>query len=273
MKLKQRTIKALSNIITGDEGISPYRSGPKLVALFNEFGADDTYGQGFPSRWMFAEEKLNQFNGTEILAGIICHVFDPREFMDTEFEVENAVEYLNKRMEYDGYVVAIERGHAKVRDVDGSSVSFNPFGASVTDTQAFIDEQIEKSERKILEGDYDGAITNARSLVEAVLQDLESELSPNPPDKYDGDLLKLYKRVQKLLSLEPTRPDIDPSLRQVLTGLVSIMNGIASARNKMSDAHPRKYVPTKHHAVLVVNSAKTVANFLYATTQYQAQRA
>jgi integrase len=37
MKISERTIKRLGEIITGDKALSPYRSGPKLVSFFNDF--------------------------------------------------------------------------------------------------------------------------------------------------------------------------------------------------------------------------------------------
>jgi hypothetical protein len=58
MKLSKRSIKRLGEIITGDKPVSPYRSGPQLVSFFNEFGTNHTYGQGFPSRSMFAEDCI-----------------------------------------------------------------------------------------------------------------------------------------------------------------------------------------------------------------------
>ena len=58
MKISERTIKRLGEIITGDKALSPYRSGPKLVSFFNDFGTNHTYGDGFPSRWKFAEDCL-----------------------------------------------------------------------------------------------------------------------------------------------------------------------------------------------------------------------
>ncbi len=273
MKLSQRSIKALGRIVTGDEGLSLYRSGPKLVELFNEFGANGTYGQGFPSRWMYAEESIRAINDTPAIAALICHVCDPREFMDSQKDPLPALEFLNQRLEYDGFSVSIDKGKAKIRDVDGASVKFNsPYGNGANDAHTFIDEQIEKSEEKITEGDYDGAITNARSLLEAIMCDIEIACDPNAPTKYDGDMNKLYKRVQKILKLEATRADIDGALKQVLSGLSSVIAGIASARNSMSDAHARSYKPSKHHAVLVVNSAKTLANFLYDTKEYQSAK-
>ncbi|WP_197442225.1 abortive infection family protein [Thalassoglobus polymorphus] len=207
------------------------------------------------------------------MPAIIAYVFDPREFMDSEHELEPAMEFVNKRFAYDGFEVAISRGKVKVRDIEGGAVKFSlPFGDTSNDAHEFIDEQIEKSEQKIRDGDYDGAITNARSLLEGIMRDIEIEIDPNAPKKYDGDMVKLYKRVQKLLNLEPGRSDIETPLKQVLSGLNSVISGIAALRNRMSDAHARTYKPSKHHAVLVVNSAKTMANFLYDTKEYQAVR-
>ena len=38
-------------IITGDTKMSPYRSGPMLVRLFNEFGWNAFYGPGCAQHW------------------------------------------------------------------------------------------------------------------------------------------------------------------------------------------------------------------------------
>jgi hypothetical protein len=81
MKISERTIKRFAEIITGDKSLSPYRSGPKLVGFFNEFGTNHTYGQGFPSRWTFAEDCLRQFNDTPTLKKIILSAVDPRDFL------------------------------------------------------------------------------------------------------------------------------------------------------------------------------------------------
>ena len=269
MKLSERTISAIGRIVTGDEQLSPYRSGPQLVRLFNDYGANDVYGQGFPSRWQYAEDKIRSLNGTEAIGALICQVLDPREFMDTEFNEDDAVKYINSRLKYDGYEVVIDNGLAKIRDLSGVAVTCeHPFHGSEKEGHIFIDEQIQKAETKIKEGDYDGAITNARSLLEAVLTEIEAMLVTDPP-QYDGDLLKLYKRVQKQLNLEPGRPDIEGPLKQVLSGLVSIVGGLAGLSNRMGDRHVRSYKPSKHHAALVVNTAKTMANFLFETHQFQ----
>lgn len=269
MKVASRTLTAIGRIVTGDEKLSPYRSGPQLIRLFNDYGANDSYGQGFPSRWQYAENKLKDLNGTSALGALLCEVLDPREFMDTQHDVAKAVEFVNQRLSYDGYEVAIDRGLAKLRNLQGVQVEArHPFKGSTDHAHLFIDEQIQKAEKKIQEEDYDGAITNARSLLEAVLTQIESNLDPEPP-AYDGDLPKLFKRVQKLLNLDPSKPDLEQPLKQVLSGLVSIISGLSGLSNKMGDRHVRIYKPSRHHAMLVCNTAKSACNFLFDTYVYQ----
>jgi hypothetical protein len=199
----------------------------------------------------------------------ICHVLDPREFMDTKHEVEKALDYVNARLKYDGYEVVIKDGLPKILDLKGLAVTCeHPFQGSSQENHLFIDEQIKKTENKIKGGDYDGAITNARSLLEAVLLELEKQFVESP-QKYNGDLPKLFKRVRKNMNLDPGSSEIEESLKQILTGLFSIINGLASLSNKMGDRHARPYKPSKHHARLMVNAAKTVTTFLFETNEYQ----
>lgn len=269
MKLSVRAVKALGKVVTGDGGLSPYRSGPQLVDLFVEYGANDYYGDGFPSRWKYAEDEIRKLNDTPELAALIKEVLDPREYISTDFNQQDVCGFLNAYIKFDGYELALVDGIPQIRDLEGSTVECrHPHEGSAEDGHVFIDQQLAKSDEKIQAGDYDGAITNARSLVEAVLTDLERDLT-GVSTSYDGDLLKLYKRVQGLLHLDPGRPDIEGPLKQVLTGLASIISGMAGISNKMGDRHVRTYKPDKRHAVLVVNAAKTVVNFLYETRSAQ----
>lgn len=273
MNISERSISALAKIITGDSQISPYRSGQVLVKLFNEFGANDVYGQGFPSRWYYAEEKIRSINNTPQLQSLIREMFDPRDWHSFEKPREDAVAYLNDYLVHDGYEIIQDGMFFAVRSLAGGAVAFAyPSQASQEVNRLFIDQQVEKCDRKLAENDFDGAITNARSLLEAVLIEVEQDLSSESPLPYDGDLGKLFKRVQKLLNLEPSRTDIMEPLRQVLGGLASIVSGISGLRNKMGDAHARSYQPAKHHAFLVVNAAKTLSAFIVETKEQKVKK-
>lgn len=274
MKLSEYSIEFLGNLVAGDVPGLPYRSGPQLVKFFNQFGAMDVYpsGGGFPTRRIYAQDKVRELNGSAALKEVIAKIVDPREFSKTEKNVEEAVALLNENLKYDGYEVVRDGHMFKVRELSAGRVKLDA-SAHVPDelTQLTIDENIRKCETKLSEGDFSGAITNARSLIEAVLIGIEKDLDPGAAT-YDGDLLKLYKRAQKLLNLEPDRKDISDSLRQILSGLTSIVNGLAAMRNKMSDAHAATYRPSRHHAKLAVYAATTLADFLFETKNYQHQR-
>lgn len=272
----QPTIRALQKVITGDPignsgALSPYRSGPELIEFFNQFGANEEYGQGFPSRWAYAEGKISEFNGSLELKGIIEHCVDPRHFFGSDFRVDYAVDYLNQYLEFDGYNL-VGNGKAYYLYFIGEEVI--GFKHAILENNApnvdFIKEQIHKCEVKIDSGDHDGAITNARSLLEAVLIEVEENITGSA-QFYNGDLNQLYKRVQKDLNLEPSRKDISDSLKQILTGIISIIGGIAPLRNKMSDSHARTYKPAKHHAKLAVNSVHTICMFFLESYEYQVE--
>ena len=272
MRLSEQTISALGAIITGDGGRSPYRTGPQLVSFFNQFGSKDTYESGFPSRWNYAEEKLREFNDTLTIKDILVVALDPRDFLSKEFDINVAVEHLNQFLEFDNYELRPLGKRWNVCKLNSSSIELShPYENSVELTHIFIDEQIKKCDKKLSEGDFDGAITNARSLVEAVLSAIEKELDPNPPE-YDGNLPKLYKRLQKHLNLSPGQESLAECLRQILSGLTSIVSGLATLRNTMSDSHVISYKPLEHHAKLAVNCAKTLCDFLFETKEYQVQK-
>jgi hypothetical protein len=274
VKLSEYAIKFLGNFVAGDLPGLPYRSGPQLVKFFNQFGSRDVYPSngGFPTRRIYAQDKIRELNGADVLRTLIAKAVDPREFINTEKTVEDAVTLLNENLKYEGYELAREGHFFAVRDLGAARVKLDD-SARVPDqlTQLTIDENIRKCEAKLSEGDFSGAITNARSLIEAVLIGIEKDFDTTAPS-YDGDLVKLFKRVQKLLNLEPERKDIAEPLRQILSGLTSIVNGLAAMRNKMSDAHAASYRPGRHHAKLAVYAATTLADFLFETKNYQRQR-
>ena len=274
MRLSEYTIEFLGSLIAGDFEGAPYRSGPQLVKFFNEFGGRDVYpiGGGFPTRRLYAQDKLRELNGQVVLKQVIGAALDPRAFLKNQLDLEPAVAKVNQNLRHDGYEVAKDGLGFKVRELSDGTVKLGvPVKVSHELSQLAIDDNHRKCEEKLAEGDYSGAITNARSLVESVLVGIEKEFEPQAQE-YDGNLQALYKRVQKQLHLEPERKDISDSLRQILSGLVSIVGGLAAVRNKMGDAHATSYRPGRHHAKLAVHAAVTLSDFLYETKNYQQLR-
>lgn len=271
MKIALRTIKALGRIITGDGGMSPYRSGPQLVTFFNGHGGNELYGQGFPSRWQFAEKQLQKLNGTNSIKKVIEDALDPRHYLETEFDAGSVVEHLNKYLVYDGLELVKDDLFYRVRSKDNRDIPTPDFTNNFSaqkGSHAFILEQSDKCREKLAKQDYDGAITNARSMVEAVFEEILERAGQEIPN-HEGDLNKLYKAIKKQLNLDPGQRDLAETLKQTLSGLNSIVTGIAGISNKMGDRHARRYKPEKHHALLAINTAYALCEFLLASLAYQ----
>jgi len=137
---------------------------------------------------------------------------------------------------------------------------------------SFIQEHIEKCDKKINDEDFSGAITNARSLVETILLYIEYKLSEGDK-KFNGDLNSLYKNVATKLNLSVDKnKKIDDSLKKIISGLFSIISGIAELGNDLGDRHGKankNYTVERHHAILVVNSAKSFTEFIFSSYEKQ----
>jgi len=70
---------------------------------------NDTYsfGGGAPSRWSYAESRLDELNGTERLVAAIEAAVDLRHYLDSDFQVASPVDYLNKYLAFDGFELVL----------------------------------------------------------------------------------------------------------------------------------------------------------------------
>jgi hypothetical protein len=76
-----------------------------LVEFFNELGFNDSYGQGFPSRWVYTDEKLAQINGTPELDKCIKKLFAPINFVGRIEELNSFMKEFNQFLAFDKWKV------------------------------------------------------------------------------------------------------------------------------------------------------------------------
>jgi hypothetical protein len=275
LKVSPKTVKALGPLFTGDAtkggtAVMPYKKGWEICEFFEAFGCAPPTGS--PSRWRLAEELLAKVNAEGKLSDALGALLHDREFVDDPVDLTPALQHANRHLAFDRMRLVRTGRTYKLVWLDARQLEVRkPLDIASDEGRAFIDEQIAKCDRKIEDEDFDGAVTNARSVLEAVLGAVEAKLLVRV-EPQDGDLMKLFRSVQKLLHLEPQRKDINDALRQVLSGLTSIVSGLAPLRNKMSDAHARTFRPARHHAKLAVNAAKTAVDFILETFDYQRHR-
>lgn len=265
MKITEKTILFLSKALCGDTGLIPYKSGPQLVDFFVNYGADDQYGEGFPSRWRYTEQKIREYNGTKKLKPIIEDSLDPRDFIELNIDVEETIKTFNKLLNFDGYQLTKVGAFYRITDSKGILVKSETVNGIDHD---FIQDQIRKCNEKIEQNDFSGAITNARSLAEAVMIEI-IEKHEGKEIKNDGKIENLYKQVKKILNLTIDPSTMPQTIIQILSGLDSIVGGLAGLSNNSGDRHANKFNTKKHHARLAVNSTMSLVDFLLESKEYQ----
>lgn len=269
MKIRNKTIKIMAETITGDNKKSIYRSGSMLVDFFNELGFDDTYEPGFPTRWVFADAKIKELIEQDRFLEFINYSLSPEHYLDvqTRFDINEIIEYWNSYLILDNIKIIRNGNKFSLDGLVSSKVIVKEIHLEILSTE-FLTEQIDKCEKKLFEKDFDGAITNARALVEEVLLEIEERLT-GQREKNGGDMSILYNRIKKLINFDPGQEGLNESLKQILQGLNSIVIGIGKLRSKASDSHAREYKPNEHHARLAVNSAMTFTSFIIESYYYQ----
>ena len=104
MFLSDKTLEELRNIINGD-GTPDYKKGYQLVDFFNNLGFHDIYGQGFPSRWIYTDEKLKAINGTPELDKCIKNVFAVINYVGRIDQLDSYIDHFNQYLAFDKWKV------------------------------------------------------------------------------------------------------------------------------------------------------------------------
>jgi hypothetical protein len=104
MYLSKKTLEKLRVLINEE---TEYRSGPKIIEFFNTLGFRDVYswGGGFPSRWIFTDDKLSQLNGKPELDQCIRNLFNPINFVEDINKLDGHIAEFNKYLAFDGWKV------------------------------------------------------------------------------------------------------------------------------------------------------------------------
>ena len=150
---------------------------------------------------------------------------------------------------------------------EGSTVSsplYSIFNKENENFDSYIIELWKKCIRR-LELDPEGAITTARTLVEATCKHILDFYDV----RFNSDvkLNQLYKDTAKVLGLAPSN-DTEEQFRQLLSGLFSVVNALSAIRNKVSDSHAIENElnrPDVRHSTLCVTIAGAVSEFLLTT--------
>ncbi len=119
MNINQKTLEKLRDLINEE---TEYRSGPKLINFFNNLGFNDQYGQGFPSRWKYTDDKLSRINGTPELDKCIKTLFAPINFIGNFSKLDAHIKDFNQYLAFDDWKVV--RKEKEITFVKADKIDF-----------------------------------------------------------------------------------------------------------------------------------------------------
>lgn len=120
-------------------------------------------------------------------------------------------------------------------------------------------------------GDFESVVTKSRTLLERTFCYAISQRGATPTEK--GEIQALYKQVRSLYNMH-TDDGIDQRVKKLLSGLNTVLDAIAELRNKNSDSHATrsKGIIKGHHALLCLNAAITMAEFILSIERNYAEK-
>lgn len=169
MIINSKTLEKLRQLINEE---TEYRSGPQLVNFFNILGSNDSYGQGFPSRWKYSDDKLNQINGTPDLDKCIKLLFAPVNFIGKFEELDNHIKSLNEYLAFDNWKIV--RTGKEISFAKADEINFEP--KKEVNEEEFIN--IEFDETSIYDLNLDGFISD---ILNSRIQEIKASLKANAP--------------------------------------------------------------------------------------------
>lgn len=158
MILCKKTLENLRDMINEK---TEYRSGPKIVQFFNELGCSDRYGQGFPSRWVFTDSKLEALNGTPRLDECIKTVFAPVNFVGRIQQLDALIKEFNQYLAFDKWKVV--RNHADITFQKLDKVEIEP-------------DPVKQSENDFLQREFSNLAIKSLPLESTVCRILEGRV-------------------------------------------------------------------------------------------------
>ncbi len=266
-----------------DSGIKismPYLSGPTLCEISNKFGLPVTYGWngGAQSRWAYLDDLLAHCIQNKRESDLLAFLFSKGQFVDKlrgqtpeviEYayaQIVNAViDQINGALYFGGNEL-VQLGKEFVIRKLGSTISVAAPSVKTID-RSYITDLSDRALKDVIDGNYDSAVTKARTLLEEVFCYVIEKKGEAPSES--GDIGKLYNQVKQLYNMHQSK-DMDKRINGLLSGLEKILSAIAEMRNKGSDSHgvgAKRINIADHHARLFVNSAMTMADFVLAVSE------
>jgi hypothetical protein len=153
MILSPKTLEKLCLLINEETG---YRSGHELVRFFNQLGFRDFYGRGFPSRWIYTDERLVRLNGTPEMDKCIKAVLSPANFIGRAGKLDAHISDFNQFLAFDKWKLVRNKAELSFQKLD--EIEFDESSSPAGTEDEFLKREF--SDIPIVEIGLEGAVSD-----------------------------------------------------------------------------------------------------------------
>jgi len=217
----------------------------RYKTAFDDIWKHMTMNNDWQPDWVFLDIRFNLLHCDDALfLDFLCETIHPAVRID-EVEINKILDIYNRHLESSGYEI-VENGVISERPIFKSNLIV------ITDTNKtknhtvikkylntdYVNSRIELM-NKSLQNDTDLAIGTSKELIEIICKSILKQL--NITIDKNWDLLRLVKETNKVLDFKPKNAsnpeDAERSIKQILGGISSIIQGITELRNNYGSGH------------------------------------
>ena len=205
MILSDKSLEKLRNLINEE---TEYRSGPKLVAFFNNFGGKDSYGQGFPSRWQYTDTKLHNINGAPELDKCIKYLFSPVNFIGRYSELDSLIDSFNQYLAFDKWNIVRNNTEITFKRIDKLDIP-KAVPKDEIKEDAFLNKEFKDLSIEVL-----GLEKQLTDIINSRLKEIQNSIESNSPlsviflagSSLEGVLLGFALKISKEFNQAKSAP-------------------------------------------------------------------
>lgn len=277
----------------------PYLSGPMLCDISTQFGLVVRYDfdtnndkKQNKSRWTYLTDLFEYCITNNTCSNLLSYLFAQKNFTNgafrrnvKDYSYKNYQELDDNEINY-AYKIIIERVIKEINELlkfsqkELAIVSDNIIIKPITDDikietpkiknidREYIQGKAQQAINHIVQGRFDTALTQARTLLEEVFCYVLEKKNIKPIAT--GKIGDLYKQVRETYNMH-IDDNTDKRVKKLISGLITIVDTISEIRNNISDAHGQgvKRISIKdYHARLVVNSALIISEFILSVYKH-----
>ena len=216
----------------------------------------------------FLSATLQKINKDGEIDKIIKKLLDPVNYINKETELEKIIADFNTYLKFAQFKIVRTETEIFIHPLHQINTKIPRLENY---NHQIINEELIKCEDSIKAQEFEKAILCSKNLVEGLLNFIRIEKFSDITET--KKLPELYKSIAKKLKLHVDEEQKECPLNNIKLNLIKLIESLAQLRNSQklshNDGKEKKFKPNYHHALLAVNTSRTLAEFIFSSYEKQ----